>query len=678
MTRPSRRGAERRGTDAAAAAGTGPGGGAPAARAGGQAARVAPFAAVVAVVAVGILAFSSTLQAGFVFDDTPHIVDSNLVREPASFLPGRPGYLAQPNRALGNLTFALNRQWIGPDPSGFHAVNVLVHVLAALLVLALARVSFRTPRLSRSALAPWSGAVAFVAALWFVAHPIQTQAVSYVVQRYASLATALYVLAVVLYVRWRLAREAGGARGVLGALAYAPVLCAALLAMKTKEIAFTLPFVVAIYEACFFEGSWRKRLVYLAPVLATAVVIPLAVLGAARPVGELLSDVTEVTRVQTAASRWDYLVTQVAVVASYLRLLVLPVGQSVDHDVPWYRSLLEPRVAVSILVLAALAGAAAWLCRASRPRGGRPGLDPATRLVSFGIAWFFVALLVESSVIPIVDVLFEHRVYLPSVGFFLSAATALGLLARRLAPARPARATVAIGAIVATALAAVTYRRNDVWASELALWTDAVEKAPSKARPRNNLGVALGRLGRREEAVRQLEEAVRLDPRYVRAHDNLGVVLSDLGRPGLAERHLLLAIELAPDFPDPFYNLGTLYLDESRYGEAAALLQRAIALRPAYRDAQVNLAAAWNALGRHVDVVRLLEGARPLLGGRPEARLHLGLAYGALGDTAAAQRELGVLQGLSPAMARQLQGYLERRTPGAVGGPSPVNGPVSR
>jgi Flp pilus assembly protein TadD len=622
------------------------------------------------VVLVGLLAYSNAFRAGFVFDDPPHVVDAPWVGDPASYLPGGAAYRLQPNRAVGGLTFALNRRLLGPGPAGFHAVNVLVHLLNALLVHALILLSFRTPRLQASALAPWSRSVAFVAALLFVAHPIQTQAVTYVVQRLASLATTFYLLAVVLYARWRLRGLSGRAGDLREAAGLGGAVLAAVLAVKTKEIAFTLPVAVALFEALFFEGRWGRRVLALAPFALTTAIIPLGLLGLDRPLGEMLSDVAEVTRVQTAQSRWDYLVTEVPVVATYLRLLALPVGQNVDHDFPSYRSLLEPPVALSLGVLLALAAVAVWPWVASRRPWVRREPDPAARLVSFGVAWFFLGLLVESSVIPIADVMFEHRVYLPSAGLLVAVATGLGLLARRHAPSRPAAATAAVGAALALPLAAATWMRNQVWADEVALWTDAVEKSPRKARPRNNLGVALGAAHRDREALLRLQEAVRLDPGYARAHDNLGVVLSALGRDREAEAAHLRAMGLAPRDPEPHYNLGCTRLEQGRYGEAAVLFEQALALQPDHARATVNLAAAWNGLGRFQDVVRLLSRAGPAVLGRPEARLHLALARFELGDRAAAEREALALEPVAPAMAAQLRAYFAGRATPAHEAPS--------
>ncbi|HZY02824.1 MAG TPA: tetratricopeptide repeat protein [Anaeromyxobacteraceae bacterium] len=621
--------------------------------------RLAGMAGPVAVALLGFAAYAGTFHVPFVFDDDTSIVDNRMIRDLSAFVSEGKGYRHHPTRFVGNLSFALNYRLGGLDPTGYHVVNVLVHVLNALLLWALVRTTFRTPRLRASAIAPWSGAVATAAALLFVSHPIQTQAVTYVAQRFASLATTFYLLSVLLWARWRLGRVAGIGGGARGAAGYAAVLLALLLGMRTKEIAITAPVAIALYEVWFFEGSWRRRLAWLLPVLATVAVIPLDLLRLQEPVGKILSDVGEATRVQTEMSRLDYLATQLAAITTYLRLLVLPVGQNLDWDHPVYRSFLEPRVVWGAVVLAAVAAAAALLHGGRLARRLRPAPDPAGRLASYGVAWFFLALSVESSVIPIVDVIFEHRVYLPSAGLFAAVAAVLALAARRLAPSRPAAFTLGASAAMAVVLASATWARNAVWRSELSLWSDAVAKSPLKSRPRDNLGLALAHLGREPEAVEQFREAARLDPGNARAWNNLGVALAKLGRPGEAEVAFRSAIRAFPDHAEAHHNLGRIYLvDLGRYQEAAALFQRAIALRPDYPEAYANLGAAWNALGRYADTVRLLEPAAALVRTQPHAHFNLGLAYAALGDLGAARREVRLLAGLSPELAARLQGLV--------------------
>jgi Flp pilus assembly protein TadD len=616
------------------------------------------------ILILGLAAYSNTFRGEFVFDDFGNIVDNSQIRDVANFLFRSSGYDRNPNRFIGFLTFALNYRLGGLDVTGYHVVNLAIHVTNAILIYALVVLSFRTPVLKSASLGAQAGAVALVTAMLFVAHPIQTQAVSYVVQRLTSLATMFYLGTIVQYVRLRLAMDAGRTSWISLSLGYGGVLVTAALGMKTKEIAFTMPLMAALYEALFFEGGCRRRALALLPLLLTLGIIPASSLNLRRPVGDLLSDAVDVTRLQTSLARLDYLRTELAVITTYLRLLVMPVGQNVDHDYPVYSSFLAPRVFFSALLLISLAGIAAVLHYRTRP-GSRMRWDPAGRLVSFGIAWFFLSLSIESSIIPIVDVIFEHRVYLPSVGFFLTASMALAFVTRRFASRRGGRALLVVGTSLAVALAMLTFRRNEVWATELSLWSDSVEKSPLKARPHNNFGQALGKAQREGEALPHLLAAVRLDPTDSRAINNLGRTYFALGRQVEAEDAYWKAIRLDPSFPEAYFNLGRLCMRQpSRLEEAAAMFARAIELRPTYAEAYGNLAAVWNDLGRPQEVVKLLVAARRLVGQRPVAQYQLGLGYLALGDRAAAERQVEILEQLSPALAARLRQDLAMSGPG--------------
>jgi tetratricopeptide (TPR) repeat protein len=448
-----------------------------------------------------------------------------------------------PNRYVGYLTFALNVRLAGLSVVAFRAVNVAVHLANALLVYALVRLAFGAPRLSRSRLEPAAGAIALVTALLFAVHPLQTEAVTYVVQRLTSLATLLYLAAAVLWLRLRLRDEAGRLRGWGRALALLPVLAAALLAMKTKEIAFTLPFAILLVELALFGWPSRRTLALLGPVLATALVIPLTLLAAPSP--PHLGDAAA-----TAAGRLgplEYLATQLTVIPGYLRLLLLPVGQDFDHDPPGFRSLLAPQVLASAALLLALLALAGWCLRAA----ARGTADPALRLVALGIAWFFLGLAVESTLVPLADVMVEHRVYLPSAGFFLAAATAGALLALRLAPRRFPVALAAAGAALALALGAATVDRNRVWSDEVTLWSDTARKSPGKARVHLNLGMALYERGRVDEAIGCFLRAVGLRPDYAEAHTNLGVAYGRKGWTDAAAREIALGLRLQAAGPSP-------------------------------------------------------------------------------------------------------------------------------
>jgi Flp pilus assembly protein TadD len=620
-----------------------------------------------AIVLGGLLAYANAFHGEFQFDDDPEIVTQRLIRDTDNFLRSWEAYRAYPNRVLVYFTFALNYAIGGLDTTGYHVVNIVVHLGTALLVYALALLSFRTPYLRRSALTPWGSSVALVAGLLFVTHPIQTQAVTYVVQRLTSLATFFYVLAVVLYARWRLAREAGKGRGLTGVLAYTAIVGSALAAMKSKEFALTLPVMIAVYEFAFFDGPWRRRLRWLAPLLATTAVIPISTFGVHNSFAGLLADVAKV-KIQTELSRLDYLRTEFTVIARYLRLLILPVGQNLDYDYPVYRSFLEPEVVLSALLLLAVIAVAVWTWGGRLGQWTRLSFDPASRLVAFGIVWFFTALSVESSVIPIADVIVEHRVYLPSVGFVVAVAV-LGLLgARRVAPARAATATVVGGALIAVVLGALTIARNQVWSTELALWSDVVAKSPRKSRARDNLGLALAHSGREAEAVVQFREAVRFDPRNVAAWNNLGVALGKIGRAGESAQAYLNALHVDPGHPEALHGLGRIYLNLGQYDDAATLFQRAIHRRRDYAEAYANLAVAWNQVGRYSETVRLLEGAGDVVRTLPEAHFNLGVAYVLGGDRGAAEREVRLLAAIAPQLAARLADFVARQQPAGMAG----------
>jgi hypothetical protein len=372
----------------------------------------------------------------------------------------------------------------------------------------------------------------------------------------------------VLYLLWRL-REGKAGRW----LPYAGLLLASLLAMRTKEISFTLPFSLALVEWALFPGGPRRWLPIL-PVAAIALLIPLSLVELGGSPSGMLASADSSTRVLAPAGRLDYLRTQAVVVVAYLRLLVLPYGQSVDHLVAIRRSWWAPDVAGSVLLLASLGGLAAWLFWRSRPRNGRPPLDPAVRLVGLGIAWFFVTLSVESSVIPIADVMNEHRVYLPAAGLFPAAATLLALLFLRLDARHVGRDTAVAGAVLASVLGVVTWNRNLAWRDETALWSDAAAKSPGHYRPVFNWGAALTKQRRFAEAAVIFRRGVEVDPRSVAARVQLGVVLYLSGDPRGAEVELRQAVALAPDDADALLNLSVLLGAVGKKDEARVYLER--------------------------------------------------------------------------------------------------------
>ncbi|UFS71053.1 tetratricopeptide repeat protein [Geomonas sp. RF6] len=495
-----------------------------------------PIFHILILVAVGFLCYSNTFHVPFLFDDDTSIVENPAVHGLQNFLSG--GYAAVPNRVVGYLSLALNYEIGGTNVFGYHLLNIAIHVVNALLVYALLRLTFRTPLFRRGCddteAGPSANYLPFLVALLFVAHPAQTQAVTYIVQRLTSLATLFFLLSMYLHVRWRLAELSGRgflSVGVLGTFLLS--LVSAALAMKTKEIAFTLPFAVVLYELAFFGVPKRAVIPKLIPMILTAAIIPATMLNLTKPAAQILSDVHSATAVQTTLSRWDYLCTEFSVIVTYLRLLLLPVNQNLDYDYPVSHTLFELRTLLSAAILVALVALGCWLWRKGSKPAARDLLAPAyARLTAFGIFWFFLAISVESSLIPIVDVIFEHRMYLPSFGFFVAVVALVMMWVERKKDAAPAAAkgaAVAIGA-VALLFSGATLARNMIWQNPVTLWQDVERKSPGKARPHVNLGTYYGEMERVEDSLREFEIAAKLDPVDPHALSNLVLLYVVTGR----------------------------------------------------------------------------------------------------------------------------------------------------
>jgi protein O-mannosyl-transferase len=597
---------------------------------------------VVSVVLLGLLAYSNSFHSEFVFDDVPSIVDNPVIKNLGNYLLNWSGYRANPTRFIGYSTFALNYRLGLLDVTGYHVFNFCVHVLNALLIYALVILSLKTPHLKNSVLAHSSRHIAFVASALFVTHPIQTGAVTYIVQRLTSLATMFYLLTLVQYIRWRLRQNALRMTGVRSGVQYSLILLTSILAMYTKEIAFTLPIIIFLYEFFFLGAIGRKKLLSLAPIIATSLIIPLTLLNLHKPLGEALSDVSETTRVQTTISRLDYLKTEVVVIVKYLRLLVMPVDQNVDYDLPLRHSFIEPRVMFALILIFMMIALALYLHGKSSLKSTHRAFDPGTHLISFGIVWFFVTLLVESSLIPIVDVIFEHRVYLPSVGFFIATATAMFLLARRLSPAHPTWVIVGIAVPIALSLAAATALRNNVWADDLSLWTDAVRKSPNKSRPHTNLGFALMSRGRVDLAIDYYHAALRADPNNAEAHNNLGVAYSKTGKDDQAISHLRIVIALQPDHVKAHTNLGAALMTRGEVDPAIQHYLMALKIDPNYAKARNNLGVAYFKKGMIDEAIAQFRIAISLRPDYPEAHNNLGIAYGRKGWAQQATEEISL------------------------------------
>jgi len=560
-------------------------------------------------------AYANALDAGFVYDDLVNITQRASLRWRELSLSNWLQAVSDgpSTRPIALATFGL-QYWLGWDSARhFHLINVVIHFLNALLVWRLGAVlMMRAEEQARARGRPVLGplavaAAALVAALVFVAHPIQTQSVTYVVQRMNLLAATSQLAVLLLYVEARRRGRQGPALGLaLAALAIW------LLGLGSKESAAIVPAVVWLYE-WYFERDLsfdflRQTGVFIAWVgvpSAIALFVLLAMSGYDPLATYPEKDFTPLER----------LMSQPRVLVFYVSELLWPAPSrlSLLHTFEVSRTPFSPWTTLPAagIVIAALGASAA----AARKH----------RFASFCALWFFLELAIESTVVPLALAM-EHRLYLPLVGpaIGLAYGAALGLRGRLALAAGAA-------AVLVLVLVAGTHVRNRSWASAEMLWRDVLAKYPDDYVARLNLGFDLGGQGRDHEALEEYLLARELSPGDSRIHTNIGVTLATLGRPLEAIVALELALELDPDNPLAPESLGRALVVTGRAPEAVVLLERAAARH--------GDAGTWLALGRAQTVAGDYEQARVSLQlarrgapGRPEPQVALGVVARELGQ----------------------------------------------
>jgi tetratricopeptide (TPR) repeat protein len=550
------------------------------------------------IISISFLAYSNTFNSPFQFDSKAVIAENPIIRNLQFYIDPSQAkvykeffeYKTFARRFIGYLSFALNYRFHQLDVTGYHVINLVIHIINALLIYLLVLLTLKTPRLLGSSMSGYRAHVAIVAALLFSSHPVQIQAITYVWQRVTSLATLFYLLSLISYVIWRLSAPGSNFKNresfsVKTLLLYVTSIVASVLAMNTKQIAFTLPLIVLLYEGIFFTGRIRRRMLLLIPLLLTLLIIPVSLVDIDKPVGELIGDVSEVTRGASLMPRTEYFFTSIRVIVTYIRLIFLPVNQNLDYDYPQYGSFFNPEILISSLFLLSILGIAVYLLIKFR------NTLLHTRLISFGILWFFINLSLESSIIPLSNVIYEHRLYLPIFGMLIAIITSLSIVIERLGQSWPGsgRTVVSVVGLIVIILTFATFQRNKVWKHENTMWEDVVSKSPNKPRGHNNLGLSYQSQGRIKEAIQHYETAVKLDPDYLLAYSNLGVAYKSLGYIDKAIEQYMRAVMIQPNDPITYYNLGNAYQSKGSFEEAIKYYRIAIRLKPDFTQAIANL-----------------------------------------------------------------------------------------
>ena len=519
------------------------------------------------VVAVGVAIYARSFDGPFIYDDVPSIVENPAIHElwPPRYLVFAPPQSTLVSRPLVGATLALNYAAGAERVRGYHAANLAIHLCCALLLMGLVRRTLLQPGLPQR-LRDASGPIALATALLWTAHPLQTEAVVYLIQRTETLMALFYLLTLYAVAR------AWSASGENSARVWQVVCVAACaLGMASKEVMVTAPLAVLLYDRAFVSGSfraaWRKhRGLYVALACCWALLLLLVLTG----------DRGASAGTHLGISPWNYLLTQAGVIVWYLRLAFWPYPLAVSYeDWPIAGGLVEvlwPALFVLVLLAVTL-----WALVK------RPGLG-------FLGAFFFLVLAPSSSLLPIAtEPAAERRMYLPLAALLLLLLLALHWLARQRGRAGSVvLAVMVLAAVVVSAGASA--RRVEDYRTTLTIWQDCVDKRPGNAAARNNLGQALLREGRLEQAMLHLEQAVRINPAMTEAYSNLAGVMDRSGRSAEAIELLERALALNPDRPARIHsNLGIVFARRGEFDAAREHFEQAVT-DPAYApDAYYNL-----------------------------------------------------------------------------------------
>lgn len=588
-----------------------------------------PWIGIGAITLLVVLAYSNTFHASFHLDDSIRIVHNAYIRDPMNIIRAfGTGYSAV---FFPYLSFAVNYKLNAFQPFGYHVVNITIHVLCSLAVYGVILLAFAIPKIKGLCLTNRSlpadsrsqQIIALFGALIFACHPVQTQAVTYIVQRIALMAALFYFATVFCYILYRLRNQR---------LWFAVAWLCACAAMFSKPNAYTIPFSLAAVEIFLFgtkRSDIRQVILKIAPFAATWVFV-YAFAYHSTVINKGLSVATSNTQ-DIQISRLEYFLTQWNVIVTYLRLLFIPIAQNFEYDYPISRSLLDIKTLACGLLLLSL-----WMSSWYFHAKGRP-------FIAFGIIWFFIALSVESSIIPIRDVIFEHRLYLPMLGFcFFSAELSWTLFSTH------PKMLKTLMVLIIVLLSILTFNRNSIWKSEISLWEDVVSKSPNKPRAVNLLAQAYQKDGRYDSAILKYEHLLELVPDTADAYVNAGAAYEEMGNQEKAIELFEKAIEMNPNLAEPYDNLGKIYGRKGNFAKAKLYFEWGLQRHPRFVRSLNNLAAIYQYEGEFKKAEEYLKRALEIDPGYPVAYKSLAQLYAQTGKKNLSEKYLERYRRLKP------------------------------
>lgn len=600
------------------------------------------------IVLAGIAAYHNSFSGVFVLDDDSYIAGNPRIRTilPLSqTLSGR--------RPVVDLSLAINYHLGGLNTWGYHVVNLGVHILAGLILFGVARRTILhvncAGHLGRAA--PW---LAVAIALIWVVHPLQTQSVTYLIQRGESLMGMFYLLT--LYGVIRVVEEGEMGRGGRVAFWFLLAVVACTFGMGSKGVMVSAPVVIWVYDWVFVSKSLRelfRRRWWLHVCLASTWVV-LLICGVAPGVLNASNRNATVGFGFRGISPMEYMVTQVGVVAHYLRLSLWPKGLCLDYAWAVAQTVWDVLMP-SIIIVPLLLGTVWAVVRRS--------------WIGFAGAWFFLILAPTSSIIPIKDLMFEHRMYLPLAGVIVVIVIgAFGVWGRLLGTSRAptrvwlrrAAAAVCVGVVVLGTLG--TVGRNRDYHDDLVMWQDVLTKRPENPRGHLGLGTSLFARDDPEGAEQSFRRAIELKPQYADAHYNLGNALRVQDRYAEAADAYRGCLRYNKLHAKAWYNLGNALKNLERFQEAIEAYGNAVRVKPDHLSAWINLGNTLTQLGRLDEAVAAYRRALELNPKYANARFNFGRALQKQGKFEEALEQFRLASDYAPNDPRPKRAYESLRS----------------
>lgn len=583
--------------------------------------------------------YSNTLHSPFIYDDEPAILDNRPIHIERLSSDALTKILHESHantRIIANISFALNYLWNGLEPFGYHLVNIAIHMLCTIgIYLLLYEILLRS---SRKSYKKYAASLAFaIAAIWGL-HPIQTQAVNYIVQRMTILSSMFYIFSFYCYLKARASRIKWEKT-----ILFCICLILWLLAMGSKEIAITLPLVIFLYESIFAIQESIKKRKRLIITGITLLIIPVLFMffytltykGLSNPLTLIIHEINKTQNFPGGEiPHLNRLMTEARVVVYYISLLLLPLPsrQMLIYTYPPSNTLFDPVTTIlSIITISA------FLFMAYRLMKKRP-------FISFFILWYFINLILESTIINL-HLAFEHRLYLPSIG--IAAITVLLIHELSLLHIERKRLTHILFALTTILLATATFTRNTTWKDSVTLYEDNLKKNNKSPALYTNLGLNYIKEERLDEAIAHFNNAIRLDPFHAKAYKNKGVAYHRKNMMNLAILNHEKAIKLSPADPESYSNLGVVLNDIGMFTEAVQQFNKAISIDPENHEFYLKKGISFHRKGLWDEAIKQFDITLKLYPKSFEARYNKGGIYNNKGNWDKAIEEFNIATKLS-------------------------------